>query len=280
MSSTDAAPQPRLVTVGDNCIDVLRYVIDGRIARWVGGNAVNVAVQAARLGARVDYFGAVGPDPEGDLTLRVLKAQGVGTAGVAIHPGATSVTEIEVARDGERRLVREDFGVCRGYAPSPADLDRILTADHVHIGWLDDGGALRRLLAGQGRSVSQDLSVNADPGDLGVEGLSIAFGSLPGLPGPAEALGRSWLAQGARMAVVTRGKDGSTVVSPTETWHIPAEPVDPVDTTGAGDGFIAAFLVAFLARAAPLDAAREGARFARLCCLHEGGFPQDRPESR
>ena len=160
-----------------------------------------------------------------------------------IRPGATSVTEIEVARDGERRLVREDFEVCRGYAPSPADLDRILTADHVHIGWLDDGGALRRLLAGQGRSVSQDLSVNADPGDLGVEGLSIAFGSLPGLPGPAEALGRRWLAQGARMAGVTRGKDGSTVVSPTEAWHIPAEPVDPVDTTGAGDGFIAAFLV-------------------------------------
>lgn len=275
MSSTDASGRrPRLATVGDNCIDVLRYA-DERVVRRIGGNAVNVAVQAARAGTEVEYFGAVGDDEDGRFTLGVLKAQGVGTSGVAVRPAPTSVTEIDVMPSGERILAREDFGACRGYAPSPSDLERILRADHVHIGWLDDGGALRRALAEQGRSVSQDLSVNAHPSDLGVGGLTVAFGSLAGPSEPAEVLARDWLAQGAELAVVTRGPEGATVVGRDGVWHVPAEPVEPVDTTGAGDSFIAAFLIARLRGASPEEATRAGVRAARLTCLHEGGFPQD-----
>ena len=274
MSSTDPGQRPRLATVGDNCIDVLRYA-DGRVARRLGGNAVNVAVQAARAGAAVEYFGAVGDDEDGRFTLDVLAAQGVGIAGAVVRLVPTSVTEIDVMPDGERILLREDFGACRGYVPSPSDLERIFRADHVHIGWLDDGGALRRALAEHGRSVSQDLSVNAHPRDLGAEGLTVAFGSLAGPSEPAEALARNWLVQGAAMAVVTRGPGGATVVDRDGVWHIPAEPVVPVDTTGAGDSFIAAFLLARLGGASPEQAARAGVRTARLTCLHEGGFPQD-----
>ena len=275
MSSTDAGGRrPRLATVGDNCIDVLRYA-DERVVRRLGGNAVNVAVQAARAGAEVEYFGAVGDDEDGRFTLSVLRGQGVGIAGAVVRPVPTSVTEIDVMPDGERILSREDFGACRGYVPSPSDLERIFRADHVHIGWLDDGGALRRALAEQGRSVSQDLSVNAHPRDLGVEGLTVAFGSLAGPSEPAEALARNWLVQRAAMAVVTRGPGGATVVDRDGVWHIPAEPVVPVDTTGAGDSFIAAFLLARLGGASPEQAARAGVRTARLTCLHEGGFPQD-----
>lgn len=279
MSSTDAGHRSRLATVGDNCIDVLRYA-DGRVVRRLGGNAVNVAVQAARAGAEVDYFGAVGDDEDGRFTLGVLKAQGVGLGGAVVRSAPTSVTEIDVRPDGERILSREDFGACRGYAPSPSDLERLLRADHVHIGWLNDGGALRRALAELGRSVSQDLSVNAHPRDLGVEGLTVAFGSLAGPPGPAEALALDWLAQGAAMAVITRGAGGATVASRDGIWHVPAEPVKPVDTTGAGDSFIAAFLLARLEGASPEQAAQAGVRAARLTCLHEGGFPQDDAPAR
>lgn len=260
--------------MGDNCIDLLRYAAGGRVIRRVGGNAVNVAVQAARAGAEVEYFGAVGDDENGRLTLAALAAEGVGIRGAVVRPGATSVTEIDVTSEGERILGREDFGACRGYAPSAADFDWILSADHVHIGWLDDGGALRTALAERSRSVSQDLSVNADPRDLGVGGLTIAFGSLAGPPGPAETLARAWLDQGAQMAVVTRGAEGATVVNSEGTWHVPAEPVEAVDTTGAGDTFIAAFLLARLTGASPAAAAQAGAAAARLTCLHEGGFPQ------
>ncbi|EYD75558.1 putative sugar kinase protein [Rubellimicrobium mesophilum DSM 19309] len=233
-----------------------------------------MAVQARRAGVAAAYFGAVGPDDDGDLVRRSLEQEGVDVGGLVVRPGNTSVTQIEVRRDGERVLAHEDFGVCRGYAPDAQMLSRLIQADHVHLGWLDDGGALRRRLALEGRSVSQDLTVNADPRNLGVEGLTIAFGSHPGTADDAERLGREWLGQGARMAVVTRGADGAAVIAAEGRWHIPAERVDPVDTTGAGDSFIAGFIAAWLRGAPPEAAARSGARQARLTCLHEGGFPQ------
>ena len=47
-----------LIALGDNCIDRLTGAVT---ADLVGGNAVNVAVQAAMLGLRTAYCGAVGP---------------------------------------------------------------------------------------------------------------------------------------------------------------------------------------------------------------------------
>lgn len=48
----------RFAAVGDNCID--RYLAPVGDC-LVGGNAVNVAVQLARLGRRASYFGTVAP---------------------------------------------------------------------------------------------------------------------------------------------------------------------------------------------------------------------------
>ena len=265
---------PLLAAVGDNCIDHIVHARDGREVRLVGGNALNVAVQARRAGLGASYFGAVGADEDGARVRRALRREGVDDEGLVVRPGVTSVTRIDVRPDGERIIAAEDFGVCRGYAPGPGDMAVLLRADHVHLGWIDDAGALRERLAAEGRSVSQDLSVNADPASLGVEGLAIAFGSCPGPVGLAEALARDWLARGARMAVVTRGAEGALVFAGQGRWEIAAEPVDPVDTTGAGDAFIAGFLAAWLHGAAPDAAGAAGARRARDACLHAGGFPQ------
>ena len=49
---------PKLIAVGDNCLDV--YLTKGFLA--VGGNALNVAVQWRRRGIEARYFGALGRD--------------------------------------------------------------------------------------------------------------------------------------------------------------------------------------------------------------------------
>lgn len=261
----------RLAAVGDNCVDVINP--GGR--RLIGGNALNVAVQFARLGGRSAYFGAVGADEDGVRVRRLLVENGVGVEHLVRRSLATAHTGIDIDLSGERRIASEDFGACAGYAPSEADLRAVLEADHVHIGWLDDRGALRRRLAAAGRSVSQDISVNAAPDNLCVEGLSIAFASAPGGHADAIRLARLLFSQGAGGVVVTRGAGGSSVFLGGFEAEIPAAPVRPVDTTGAGDSYIAAFLHSWLSGVSPEQAGHAGAAHASRACLHEGGFPQD-----
>ena len=261
----------RLAAVGDNCVDVINP--GGR--RLIGGNALNVAVQFARLGGRSAYFGAVGADEDGARVRRLLVENGVGVEHLVRRPLATAHTGIDIDSSGERRIASEDFGACAGYAPRDADLHALLEADHVHIGWFDDRGALRRRLAAAGRSVSQDISVNAAPENLCVEGLSIVFVSASGRHTAAIRLARSLFSQGAGGVVVTRGAGGSSIFLEGIEADIPALPIRPVDTTGAGDSYIAAFLRSWLAGEGPERAGHAATAHASHACLHEGGFPQD-----
>lgn len=273
MSSIDRpiGVKVRVAAVGDNCIDVLQPPINRKL---VGGNALNVAVQMARLGGDAAYFGAVSSDENGDLVRASLQANGLSDEHLTVRPGRTAHTDIEVAASGERHIGFEDFGVCAGYTPSSDQVALLPAMDHVHIGWLDDGGALRRALVAAGVSVSQDISVNADPADLGVDGLSIAFCSQPGPADQAAGTAAALLRAGAKAVVVTRGADGSSAFFAGRTYDIGAVEVSTVDTTGAGDSYVAAFVLAHLAGADPARAGELAAAHAALTCRHLGGFSQ------
>lgn len=263
--------QLRFAAVGDNCIDRFQPVGQS----LVGGNAVNVAVQLARLGHTSFYFGAVGREPEGRRIRQILRANTVRTDYLQERPGATAYTNIEVLESGERVIAYEDFGVCAGYAPSLVEVEVLKSMDHVHIGWLDDGGALKRLLSAAGVSVSQDVSVNGDPANRSVAGLSIAFGSASTDNGAGEPMITDFLAQGAELVVITLGAHGSIASDGRKHAATGIRPVNVVDTTGAGDSFIAGFLSARIggqSLAACLEAGRDR---AALTCGHVGGFPQD-----
>lgn len=256
--------------MGDNCVDILRP--SGH--RFVGGNAVNVAVQFTRLGGQSSYFGAVGNDADGALTAQLLQHNGVDTTHLDKRRLSTARTEIHVSPTGERQIGFEDFGACAGYAPDDDATAALPGFDHVHLGWLDDGGALRRRLVEAGRSVSQDITVNAAPDNLRVEGLTIAFAAIDGSHAEASRLAQSLFAEGARGVVVTRGARGSSIFIDGAEAEIAAVPIVAVDTTGAGDSYIAAFLHRRLSGATPHEAGIAAAEHAALTCMHEGGFPQ------
>ncbi|SMY09836.1 PfkB family carbohydrate kinase [Flavimaricola marinus] len=260
-----------LFAVGDNCIDKLSGHAE---AVLVGGNAVNVAVQTARSGLSAAYAGALGPD--GDRVADTLAANGVDIRWLVRRDAPTSVTEIYVGADGERTLLKEDFGACSGWTPDAAARAAIAQARHVHIGWLDDGGALRRALKASGISVSQDLSVNVTSEEnIRADGLSIAFASLPEARA-SEAAGRAaaLVADGADTAVITLGRAGSFALAGGREWRTGAEPIIALDTTGAGDSYIAGFLTARLNGAEMQEAMLAGHALAARTCSHPGGFPQ------
>ncbi len=189
-----------------------------------------------------------------------------------VRAHVTAYTDIATDASGERHFVFEEFGATRGYRPSPEDRARLTTMDHVHIGWLDDGGALKRFLRAAGISVSQDLSVNAAPGDLDPDGLTYAFASAE--TEYAEQTAANLIARGAACAVITMGKHGSLVRRGGATERLSAEVLDVVDTTGAGDSFIAGFLSVAVAGGTLHQALEGGRAHAGLACLYPGGFPQ------
>jgi fructoselysine 6-kinase len=263
-------PEALFATVGDNCIDRFLPPVGDCL---VGGNAVNVAVQLARLGRRVGYFGAVGDDAEGAAVRAALSANGVETSALRVVAGeATARTDIETLPDGDRRFVFESFGACLAYRPDDAEIARLRAMRHVHVGWLRGTAALRQALAGSGVVLSQDLSVNNRAEDLDPAGLDIAFSSST--PEDAVVESERLLAAGARLAVVTLGASGSLANDMGKILRMPGLPVSPVDTTGAGDAFIAGFLDAHAKQLNLQECLAAGSSAGRLACRHRGGFPQ------
>jgi fructoselysine 6-kinase len=263
-------PEITVATVGDNCID--RYLPLG--LSTVGGNAVNVAVHLARLDLGAAYYGAVGEDDEGRRILAALRENGVDTAHVDVRDGRTAYTDITFGDGGERIIGFEEMGVCAGYRPAPEELGALARLRHVHIGWLDDGGLVKRTVAASGASVSQDLSVTSPAAGRTSEGLAIAFASAGSSLAEGEALAARLVAQGALAAAVTSGAAGSVAFDGKTLVRVSARPVEVVDTLGAGDTFIAGFLAARL-RGEDLKGCLESGRdLAAATCRHLGGFPQ------
>lgn len=259
-------PSLRFATVGDNCVD--RFLPLGRAA--IGGNALNVAVQLARVGESCGYFGAVGPDEAGRWTREALCANGVGVDHLQVLDLPTAYTDMDVDARGERIITFEEFGASAGYRPSDADIAALAGMDHIHFGWFKGASALRAALAGRGVSFSQDVAVNSD-----AEGLDVGFESVGPSPDMARAALNRLLGRGCRVAVVTCGAMGSMASTGGEVVTTGTTPIDRVvDTTGAGDTFIAAFL-AIWRRGQPLAACLAAGRdAAAVTCGHVGGFPQ------
>jgi fructoselysine 6-kinase len=255
-----------LASIGDNCID--RYVPAIR-PDTVGGNALNVAVGFVQAGHPTTYLGAVGDDAEGRLILEAAAAAGVGVEGVRVLPEASGVTTVELQSDGDRLFVDESYGASALYRLDRAGVERLRGSGWIHAANL--GGAVEavRQLASEHENLSYDFS---DRGDRELRNalcphLRVAFFSSPdGTEADAAALAEAALADGAAVAVVTRGAAGSLASGSEGVLVQEALPVEVVDTLGAGDAFLAAFVAALVAGAPVGEALERAAGAAARTC--------------
>ncbi|WP_457584749.1 PfkB family carbohydrate kinase [Ensifer canadensis] len=259
---------PTLIAVGDNCLDT--YLSKGFVT--VGGNALNVAVQWRRQGLNARYFGALGPDEEAEIMFGAIEDAGLARADVEICPGASAVTLL-TDDAGERRFLLESLGVGEDYVPNAERYAALLHADWVHLGTNSSERLVRRLVAD---AVTFSIDVSTRHFDLPLEGVPLVFASGPEDPTePVEPLIARFKAAGARQVVITCGRRGSFHDDGGTLFQAGSVPVAVVDTCGAGDSFIATFLVSrffeMLSGEAALD--RSAARAAETC-THLGGFPQ------
>lgn len=225
-------------------------VTGATLAIHPGGKGANQALAARRLGAAVSLIGRVGADAMADQALALLRADGVDLARVTVDAAAaTGAALIAVDAEGENQIV----------VVSGANLS--LTPDR-----LPDviGGALicqleipLETVAAAVARATGFVCVNLAPANLDIDNAVLRradllvvneaeagdFGRrLHGLPGLVAV---TWGSRGATLL-----RDGVRVAT--------AEPpeVRAIDTTGAGDAFVGALVVAMLEGMAPAEALR------------------------
>jgi len=258
----------RILAFGDNVVDCYR----DQELMFPGGNCANLAVFVRRFGACAAYAGAVANDAAGRAIRDALLKEGVDTSLLRFLPGQTAYCVIATER-GERIFVGANLGVSI-VAPSPADLAWMRTADAVHTGrsshvdaWIPTFASLTR--------VSYDFATVRDElriADIAPHCFLASFSG--GETSQEEALELAELARnhGAIWVLITRGSQGALLAGPEGHHEISAAILNPVDTLGAGDTFIARTLVGLLRREDPRAILIEATQAAAKTCLSLGAF--------
>jgi len=228
------------------------------MGRSGGGSAANTIFALSRMGFNTALIGKVGQGEDGDFLIHALEAEEVNTrwvrrnheSGVCLiildksqdrsifmQPNANDtlcVDEIDVDLLSQSRLLHmTSFG-----GKLPMEAQRV-TLEHLH----------------------PPGKMSFDPGEIYarrglkeveafIERCSVLFvtekevGLLTSMD--YEGGCRNLLSYGPDVVVCKRGKEGSSVLTREETFKIPAEEVEVVDNTGAGDVYNAGFLAGMI----------------------------------
>jgi sugar/nucleoside kinase (ribokinase family) len=277
--------QRRVLGFGDNVID--RFVDRG--VYYPGGNCVNFAVYARRLGVESAYLGVLATDEPAQHLRHALAELGVSTERCVEKAGVTGWCDVTVV-DGDRVFGDWDGGVVleQPFVPTAADLRYLEGFDLVHLGAYAGLEPHLPAFREHARLVSFDLSDEAeqrDPAylDAVAPWVDLAVVSVADLGwAEAEALARDVHDRGAGLVLVTRGLEGSAVFDGSAFHRAPAVAVEALDTMGAGDAFITSFALSLLdggwrrGHSLPGDvfdgALHRAARFAAHQCSIEGAF--------
>jgi 2-dehydro-3-deoxygluconokinase len=275
-------------------IGSLEHVSDFQL--HIGGAESNVAIGVARLGRPAVWMGRVGDDGVGRRVLRELRAEGV-TAGAVVDPEArTGLMLKETPTSGRTRVSYYRAGSAGSrIGIDDLDFDAIESAGVLHVTGITlalSESAEQAVFAAIGAAVAAGVPVSfdvnhrpalwgdRDPSPLyrrvaerstivfaGADEAELLVGS-----GSPEQLAARIADLGPAQAIVKLGEDGCVASIDGEALSAPAEKITPLDTVGAGDAFVAGYLVALLDGLAPADRLRQGARCGAFACLGPGDW--------
>jgi fructoselysine 6-kinase len=263
----------KVLGVGDNCID--NYVELGN--QFPGGNALNFVIYASRHdGVEADYVGVVGTDENGRYMLDQIEEQGLGIQYIIVEEGTTAVTKILI-RDGDRVFndyiegVQENAVLPYKKIPNPEDYDLI----HFTV-WGFGREHIPKLKETTNIILSCDFSGQLDdPRTNIMSHIDISFFSGRHLIEKGknpELIIKNLKEKTPGIVVMTLGEHGSMVYDGVRIYRGKAIPVDVVDTLGAGDSYIASFLVSHLKGDTIPESIKKGHIAAKKICKRLGGW--------
>lgn len=288
---------PRIIGP-DEKAPLLLFPGSGPVQRFVGGVILNQLGWAAALGLRTGIFGKQADDDGGRFLREAMDRLGI-ERHLVLDGSGSSLSEIFIDEAGERAI----------YMSSAATGET--TAEHVrrhHAGFLRRGARLSTeisqlpldatlevLAIAREAGVATVIDVDVPPSyavpllgseaalraclraaDLLKPSKAAAVELVPEARGDALALARGIRAKfGSKSVVVTDGERGCAIVAEGFEGWIPALPVKVVDTTGAGDAFVAGLLAALHHGLGFEAAGRLGNACGAACVERLGAFPEE-----
>jgi ribokinase len=238
-----------------------------------GGCAPNVALWLRRVGLPVALIAWFGNDPEGRDYHSLLAENGVDLSAVEVGEGPSPRSWLAYDDAGDAVCFFHPSGA-DGQRPGAAAAELAEAAEWlaVTVGAAELTSSVLEVFAGQARvawnvkadrlAFPPDLVRRLARADLVClnerESAFVGEGLELGRPAEPDDL----LARGASTVIVTRGGAGALVRTREAEAEIPAERVDVVNPTGAGDAFFAGTIAALVEGRDPAEAARRGAQTA------------------
>jgi len=260
-----------------------------KIAFEPGGSAANQAAWLASFGARVDFVARVGAT---DVHIEAARLQAIGVSPRLVGDAERQTGRLIalIDRDGERSFLT-DRGANEALEASDIPDELIAQAALIHLSGYSFFAPSPRAAALDVMRRAGDKPVSVDPAsaeflrEAGADSfLEWTRGAAILFPNAEEA---AILAasddpetQCARLAalyplvVVKRGEAGCEAAAGARRWRAAAPRIDAIDTTGAGDAFVAAFLAARLAGADIQPALERAVSAGALASTIVGGRPK------
>jgi fructokinase len=266
-----------VITCGELLIDFVSLEANVTLAQATtfkkafGGAPANVAVGVARLGCAAGFMGKVGDDDFGHFLAGTLREDGIDIRKLIFTDQArTALAFVSLRSGGERDFMfyRHPSADMLWHADD-VDRDYIAQARIFHYGsisliseparnatltalkYAGEAGVLRsydpnlRLPLWSSAEAARVEMLN---GWRYADIIKVSEDELTFLTGKdnLEFAARSLWHDTLRLLVVTRGSAGCTYFTSTASGHVPSFSVHAIDTTGAGDGFVAGMLVGLL----------------------------------
>jgi ribokinase len=240
-----------------------RTIVVGPPVRDLGGKGANQAIVLNRAGARVRLVAAIGHDEAGAWMERGLAAEGLSSGDLIRLPLPSDRSLIFVAPSGENAIA------------SVIACSEALTEAQARAALAEAGAGDALVLQGNlalattraaclaAREAGLPVLFNPSPMREGffdllpmIDLLVVNEGEAIELAGPLapEARLRRLRDCGAGTVVMTLGARGAMALGRFGAATVPAESVEAIDTTGAGDTFMAVLAAALFERHLPIEA--------------------------
>ncbi len=258
------------------------------MARFAGGKGANQACAAARLAVKADLavslIGRVGADANGTWLRQTLMEAGVDISAVDTDERAeTGVAIIQVAPGGDNQIIVVPGANGMVTVDSIGRHQDLLGKASLILLQLETPVAAVEAAARAGRQSGAVVILDPAPAGLMTDDLlkladyvtpnESELAALAGVGPTPDVLAQRLIRRGARNVIVKMAAKGALWVSQDRQVHWPAFPVDPVDSTAAGDAFNAAFAVALVEGRSVDEAGRFACAAAAISVTRKGAQP-------